>query len=69
MRIFVNGAPRDLPEQTTVAALVREIGEGRSSGRGVAIAVDAEIVPRSGWESVELAEGQRVEVLGAIQGG
>jgi len=38
-------------------------------GRGVAVAVGAEVVPRSEWGARELAEGEHVEVLGAIQGG
>jgi sulfur carrier protein len=37
--------------------------------RGVAVAVDGEVVPRSAWDETELREGQRVEVVGAIQGG
>ena len=69
MRVFVNGTPREVAERTTVARLVREAGGGERDGRGVAVAVDAEVVPRSMWETTELAEGQRVEVLGAIQGG
>ena len=40
-----------------------------ASGRGVAVAVDAEVVPRTEWETHELTEGARVEVLRAIQGG
>ena len=51
-----------------MAGLVRDI-EGRSDGRGMAVAVDAAVVPRSDWATVELTEGQRVEVVGAIQGG
>jgi sulfur carrier protein len=65
----LNGAPREVPDATTVATLVREIDGRGADGRGVAVAVDAQVVPRSRWESVALAEGQRVEVLGAIQGG
>ena len=37
--------------------------------RGVAVAVDAEVVPRGEWESRRLAGGERVEVVMAIQGG
>ena len=37
--------------------------------RGVAVAVDGEVVPRSAWDATTLADGQRVEVVGAIQGG
>jgi sulfur carrier protein len=69
MRVFVNGAPREVPAHTTVAALVREAAGGPADGRGIAVAVDAEVVPRSMWDATALAEGQRVEVLGAIQGG
>jgi sulfur carrier protein len=69
MKIVLNGAPHDLPDRTTVAALLRAIDAGGDEARGVAVAVDAEVVPRSGWDRFELADGQRVEVLGAIQGG
>jgi sulfur carrier protein len=37
--------------------------------RGVAVAVDREVVPRSQWGETSLREGQRVEVLEAVQGG
>jgi sulfur carrier protein len=39
------------------------------AGRGVAVAVDAEVVPRGQWEATELHDGARVEILRAIQGG
>ena len=51
-----------------VAELVRDAGADRANGRGVAVAVDAEVVPRSEWDGVELSEGQRVEVLGGDPG-
>jgi thiazole synthase len=38
-------------------------------GRGVAVALDGEVVPRGEWEATALREGQSVEVLAAIQGG
>jgi sulfur carrier protein len=62
--IVVNGQPR--PAAATVAALLGELGVGP---RGVAVAVDGEVVPRSEWDVRELADGARVEVVGAIQGG
>jgi sulfur carrier protein len=66
--ITVNGEPRTLPNGTTVAELLDalDLAAGR---RGVAVAVDAEVVPRTEWERTEVAEGARVEVLAAIQGG
>ena len=69
MRIVVNGNEREVAERLTVAELVRALDSGRADGRGVAVAVEAQVVPRSEWDRAELSEGQRVEVLGAIQGG
>jgi sulfur carrier protein len=68
MTIELNGERVELDEPATVAAVVERAG-GTADRRGVAVAVDGEVVPRSEWESTELADGQRVEVVGAIQGG
>jgi sulfur carrier protein len=62
--IVVNGQPR--PRAHSVGALLGELGVG---SRGVAVAVDGEVVPRSEWDARELPDGARVEVVGAIQGG
>ena len=67
MRVLVNGAETELGEDATVAALVERLGV--PGGRGVAVAVDAEVVPRGEWQARTLAEGAKVEVLRAIQGG
>ena len=70
MRLTVNGDQRELPDGATVAELVRlTAGRDGRSGRGTAVAVDAEVVPRSAWETTPLRDGQRIEVLRAIQGG
>jgi sulfur carrier protein len=68
VKIFVNGETRALPDGTTIESLLEQLdlAPGR---RGVAVAVDAEVVPRSGWPDRALHEGDRVEVLTAIQGG
>ncbi len=68
MTIEVNGERIEIEAATTVAAVVERSGAG-GDRRGVAVAVDGEVVPRSAWGKTELREGQRVEVLGAIQGG
>ena len=68
MRIELNGALRELPEGATLDAAVAASGAGEG-GRGVAVALDGEVVPRSEWEGTVLREGQAVEVLAAIQGG
>lgn len=68
MTIELNGERVDLAAGTSVADAVARLGAG-GERRGVAVAVDGEVVPRSAWDSTVLAEGQRVEVVGAIQGG
>ncbi len=68
MTVELNGERVQLPATATVAAAVERLGAERSR-RGIAVAVDGEVVPRSEWETTELVEGQRVEVVGAIQGG
>ena len=68
MRVLVNGAETELREGATVQAAL-DVLALPAAGRGVAVAVDAEVVPRTQWDTHELNEGARVEVLRAIQGG
>ncbi len=68
MRIKLNGERHELPVGATLADAVRASGAERE-GRGVAVALDGEVVPRAEWDSTALAEGHSVEVLAAIQGG
>ena len=68
VEVMVNGERRELPEAATVEAAVREAGVSEPA-RGVAVAVDGEVVPRGEWSAVMLERGQRVEVLHAVQGG
>jgi sulfur carrier protein len=68
MRIVVNGSETELADGATVEAALAEL-EVPAAGRGVAVAVDSEVVPRGEWAAHELQEGARVEILRAIQGG
>jgi sulfur carrier protein len=68
MTVVVNGEAHELPAGTTVRGLLAAL-EVPGGERGVAIAVDAEVVPRGEWPEHQLSEGARVEVLRAIQGG
>jgi len=67
VRVRVNGEERELATGTTVADVVAAL-VGREP-RGVAVALDREVVPRGAWPATELAEGQEVEVLEAVAGG
>ncbi len=66
--ISLNGQASEVRAGETVAALLRGLGVS-GDARGVAVAVDGEVVPRAVWDSFVLAPDARVEVLTAMQGG
>lgn len=66
MRLTVNGAPRVYAPPVTVEQVVTGLTGQR---RGVAVAVNGEVVPRARWAGTMLADGDQVEVLSAVQGG
>ncbi|MBV9195510.1 MAG: sulfur carrier protein ThiS [Solirubrobacterales bacterium] len=68
MIVTVNGKPQELAAGATVRSLVDEL-PGAPEGRGVAVALNGEVVPRAAWPRTELADGGRVEVVVAVQGG
>jgi sulfur carrier protein len=68
MIVELNGDRVELSDGASVADAVAVAG-ANSGRRGVAVAVDGEVVPRSGWDGTNLRDGQKVEVVEAIQGG
>jgi sulfur carrier protein len=66
--VTLNGEPREIEDGTTVAALVSLVSRSEG-GRGVAVAVGGEVVPRRQWQTTKVAAGAQVEVVAAIQGG
>jgi thiazole synthase len=67
VRVELNGEGRELPAGASLADAVRAVGAEQR--RGVAVALDGEVAPRTRWEAIQLTEGSKVEVLTAIQGG
>ncbi|ABL05099.1 sulfur carrier protein ThiS [Mycobacterium ulcerans] len=65
MIVVVNERRVEVEEQTTVAALLQSLG---FPDRGIAVALDLAVLPRSDW-ATELSEGDRLEVVTAVQGG
>ena len=65
--VTINGERRELDDGATIEVAVR--AAGAPDGRGVAVALDGEVVPRGEWATTELREGQELEVLHAVQGG
>ncbi len=68
MTVLVTGTSTQLAEGATVVDLLGRL-DVPADARGVAVAVDAEVVPRGAWGEQRLREGARVEVLHAVQGG
>jgi sulfur carrier protein len=68
MTVVLNGQERPISEGATVADLVAELGHDPTRP-GVAAAVNGTVVPRGDWRRRALRDGDRVEVLGAVQGG
>ena len=65
MIVTVNDEQVEVDERTTVAALLDRLG---FPDKGVAVAVDWTVLPRSGWDTT-LSDGARLEVVTAVQGG
>lgn len=66
--LTLNGEPCTLEAGATLLAAVRASGATELE-RGIAVALDGEVVPRREWDRRVLEAGQRVEVVQAVQGG
>jgi sulfur carrier protein len=65
MMVSVNAEQVEVDGQTTVAALLQSMGY---PDRGIAVAVDRAVLPRSRW-ATRLSDGANIEVVTAVQGG
>lgn len=66
LSILLNGSSTTLPLDTTVERLVKSMCE---SPKGIAVARNSEVVPRSEWARTVLDAGDRVEIVSAAPGG
>lgn len=64
--VSLNGEPREISAGLTLDRLVATLSGAQS---GVAAALNEAVVPRGRWPSTVLGDGDRVEVLTAVQGG
>lgn len=70
MQVTINGEQREIEPASTVASVVHSMaGAGGPGGRGLAVALSGEVVPRTLWSSTELADGDQLEIVVAVQGG
>jgi sulfur carrier protein len=65
MIVMVNAERLEVDDRTTVAALLQSLGY---PDRGIAVALDQAVLPRSGWATT-LSDGAELEVVTAVQGG
>lgn len=73
MNILLNGKPTILPATATVLTAVEHL-HGSSfaqeqARRGIAIALNQTVIPRSHWQDTPLHENDTLEVITAVQGG
>lgn len=78
MNIILNGNQEAVADGASISALVSQVtgrplaADGQATdGRrlGVAVARNAQVVPRSQWSATALADGDDVELVTAVQGG
>jgi sulfur carrier protein len=66
VQITLNGQAEHATDGTSLIELVRRVSDRET---GIAVAVNGEVVPRSSWPATTLGEGDRVDVVTAVQGG
>jgi sulfur carrier protein len=66
VKVVVNGTPHDIDDGASVETCVALL---TTATRGVAAAVNGEVVRRSSWAQTPVRDGDLVEVITAVQGG
>ena len=71
MQLHINGSPREVALRSATRVTLDRLLEALDvpCERGVAVAVNDEVIPRSMWHEAPIREGDRVEIIRATQGG
>jgi len=67
MEVIINNQPREIPEETTVYALLKRMEMDHA--KGMAVAVNKKVVPKNQWEATRLNSRDEVLLIRASQGG
>ena len=67
MNIFVNDTPKVLGASATITQLLLHIEMQQT--RGVAVAVNNTVIPKTGWDKYHLTENDSVTIITATAGG
>lgn len=68
MELVINGEARQSLAANVAELLAEELDEGHTR-RGIAVAVNGQVVPRTEWERARISKGDRVEIVRALPGG
>ena len=68
MEITLNGERRTFEDEMTIQAILREAGLDVDQ-TGIAVAVSGSVVQRREWDGLLLKDGDRVDIIRAVQGG
>ena len=68
MQLKINGKNRELSDSGVLLHVLRQLDIEPENG-GVAVALNDVVVPRSQWETTTVADGDRIEIIHAVQGG
>lgn len=66
MQVYLNGEASEAPQSATVARFLDHLGLPR---KGIAVERNREIVPKSAYDSIELAAGDQIEIVQFVGGG
>lgn len=66
MRIVLNGEPVETAEQSTVEGVLQQLGIGRER---VAVELNGDIVPKAGYDTQLLSDGDKIEIVHFVGGG
>ena len=66
MHVDINGETRDIPESVNLRALLELLS---LSGQRVAVELNKEVIRRSDWENVFVANNDRIEIIHFVGGG
>lgn len=69
MRLIVNGKDTEAETGIGLAKLLEHFLTSTSSRQSIAVAVNDAVVPRNSWGKRRLEEGDRIEIIRAVQGG
>ncbi len=68
MKVIVNGRASEFDTEATVGDVVASVTE-IPAGRGLAVALNGEVLPRHRWGDTGIDDGDRIEILRAVGGG